>query len=396
MQASPIRKLIPFADEAKKRGVNVLHLNIGQPDIETPKIYFDYIKNNPHKIDSYSNSAGIIELREKFCDFYSDYDIDLSTEEMLITQGGSEAIIMSLSAIADPGDEVIVIEPFYANYKGFAGMVNVNLVPVKANPEEGYQIPDISVFENKITDKTRAILFSNPCNPTGAVYPRESVEKLLKFAKKHNLWVICDEVYREFVFDNLKPFSILSFKNYLDRIIMIDSVSKRYSACGARIGVLATKNIDLYDEVTKIAQARLSPSTQAQIGTLGLLSLGRDYISIVKQEYQYRRDIVYEELGKVDGLYFKKPKGAFYVSVLLPVDDSEKFVKWLLTDFSIDGYTTMVSPLGGFYATENAGKKEVRIAYVLNDEKIKKASFILAEGLNKYNKIMNREKIVSK
>jgi len=395
MQASPIRRLIPYAEKAKKRGIKVLHLNIGQPDIKTPQIYFDYIKNYSHNIDFYSHSAGIMELREKFCEFYSYYDVNLSTDDVVITQGGSEAIIMSLSVIADPGDEVLVVEPFYANYKGFAGMVNVNLVPVNSNPEAGYKMPEIIDFENKITEKTRAILFSNPCNPTGAVYSRNEIEKILKLAKKYNLWIICDEVYREFVFDNLEPFSILSFRDYSDRIIMIDSISKRYSACGARVGLLATKNKDFHREVIKIAQSRLSPSTLPQIGTIGLLSLGREYINNIKKEYQHRRDIVYEELNKVDGLYFKKPKGAFYVSVLLPVDDSEKFVKWLLTDFNLNGYTTMVSPLSGFYVAKDSGKREVRIAYVLNDKKIKLASSILAKGLIEYDRLAKKKKLIN-
>lgn len=395
MQASPIRRLIPYAEKAKKRGIKVLHLNIGQPDIKTPQIYFDYIKNYSHNIDSYSHSAGIAELREKFCEFYNYYDVNLSSDEIVITQGGSEAIIMSLSVIADPGDEVLVVEPFYANYKGFAGMVNVNLVPVNTTPEVGYKMPDVIDFENKITEKTRAILFSNPCNPTGAVYSRNEIEKILKLAKKYNLWIICDEVYREFVFDNLEPFSILSFKDYSDRIIMIDSISKRYSACGARVGLLAAKNKDFHREVIKIAQARLSPSTLPQIGTMGLLSLGREYINNIKKEYQYRRDIVYEELSKVDGLYFKKPRGAFYVSVLLPVDDSEKFVKWLLTDFNVNGYTTMVAPLSGFYVAKDSGKREVRVAYVLDDEKIKFASSILAKGLIEYDKLTKEKKLIN-
>ncbi len=387
MQASPIRRLIPFAEEAKARGTGVYFLNIGQPDIPTPSVFMESIRNYKEEVVPYSHSAGLIELRRAFSNYYERWQAEIKPEEIIITSGGSEAVIFAVAAVADPEEEIIVIEPFYANYKGFAGMVNVRLTPVAANPEEGYRVPDEKTFEKVINPKTRAILFSNPCNPTGAVYSKEEVLRILRIAEKYDLMVIVDEVYREFVFDGLQPFSALEFPEYRDRIILIDSVSKRYSSCGARVGVFATKNKEVYAQVMKMAQARLSPPTMAQIGTLGLLSLGEDYIYSVRDEYKLRRDKVYEELSRIPGLAFKKPQGAFYLSVKLPIDNSEKFVKWMLSDFSLEGYTTMVSPLDGFYATPGAGEQEIRIAYVVNAEKIKKACEVFRVGLEEYIRI---------
>jgi len=387
MQASPIRRLIPFAEEAKARGTGVYFLNIGQPDIPTPSVFMESIRNYKEEVVPYSHSAGLIELRRAFSIYYERWQAEIKPEEIIITSGGSEAVIFAVAAVADPEEEIIVIEPFYANYKGFAGMVNVRLTPVAANPEEGYRVPDEKTFEKVINPKTRAILFSNPCNPTGAVYSKEEVLRILRIAEKYDLMVIVDEVYREFVFDGLQPFSALEFPEYRDRIILIDSVSKRYSSCGARVGVFATKNKEVYAQVMKMAQARLSPPTMAQIGTLGLLSLGEDYIYSVRDEYKLRRDKVYEELSRIPGLAFKKPQGAFYLSVKLPIDNSEKFVKWMLSDFSLEGYTTMVSPLDGFYATPGAGEQEIRIAYVVNAEKIKKACEVFRVGLEEYIRI---------
>ena len=387
MQASPIRRLIPFAEEAKARGTGVYFLNIGQPDIPTPPVFMESIRNYKEEVVPYSHSAGLIELRRAFSNYCERWQAEIKPEEIIITSGGSEAVIFAVAAVADPEEEIIVIEPFYANYKGFAGMVNVRLTPVAANPEEGYRVPDEKTFEKVINPKTRAILFSNPCNPTGAVYSKEEVLRILRIAEKYDLMVIVDEVYREFVFDGLQPFSALEFPEYRDRIILIDSVSKRYSSCGARVGVFATKNKEVYAQVMKMAQARLSPPTMAQIGTLGLLSLGEDYIYSVRDEYKLRRDKVYEELSRIPGLAFKKPQGAFYLSVKLPIDNSEKFVKWMLSDFSLEGYTTMVSPLDGFYATPGAGEQEIRIAYVVNAEKIKKACEVFRVGLEEYIRI---------
>ncbi|MBM7559417.1 pyridoxal phosphate-dependent aminotransferase [Marinitoga litoralis] len=384
MQASPIRKLIPYAEQAKKAGKKVLHLNIGQPDLETPKAFFDYIEKNKPEVVAYTHSAGLIELREAFSAYYNKNNIPFTSEDIIVTNGGSEAIIFALAAIADPGDEVIVIEPFYANYKGFSEMINVKLVPVRALPETGYAVPPTEEFEKVVTNKTKGIIFSNPSNPTGAVYSEEELKRIVDFAKKHDLFIISDEVYREFTFDGTKHISTMAFGEY-DRTIVVDSVSKRYSACGARIGVFATKNKDLYNQVMKMAQSRLCPPAIAQIGTIGLLEMDDSYIEEVYKEYDKRRLSVYEELSKIEGAVFEKPKGAFYVSVKLPVDDSEEFVKWVLTDFSIDNTTVMVAPLSGFYATEGAGKQEIRIAYVLESDKLKFATHILAEAVKAYN-----------
>lgn len=384
MQASPIRKLIPYAEQAKKAGKKVLHLNIGQPDLETPKAFFDYIEKNKPEVVAYTHSAGLIELREAFSAYYNKNNIPFTSEDIIVTNGGSEAIIFALAAIADPGDEVIVIEPFYANYKGFSEMINVKLVPVRALPETGYAVPPTEEFEKVVTNKTKGIIFSNPSNPTGAVYSEEELKRIVDFAKKHDLFIISDEVYREFTFDGTKHISTMAFGEY-DRTIVVDSVSKRYSACGARIGVFATKNKNLYNQVMKMAQSRLCPPAIAQIGTIGLLEMDDSYIEEVYKEYDKRRLAVYEELSKIEGAVFEKPKGAFYVSVKLPVDDSEEFVKWVLTDFSIDNTTVMVAPLSGFYATEGAGKQEIRIAYVLESDKLKFATRILAEAVKAYN-----------
>jgi len=386
MQSSPIRRLIPYSEEAKEKGVEVLHLNIGQPDIETPKAFFKSIEKRAGKVIPYSHSAGIKELRQAFSKYYKRWGFEVSPEEMLITNGGSEAIIFSLGTVADPGDEVVVLEPFYANYRSFAGMLNLQLLPVTTDPEAGYKVPDLSEYDDKMTAKTKAIVFSNPCNPTGAVYPKEDIKRILEFAKKHDLYVIIDEVYREFVFDGLEPFSGMEFTDYHDRLIMVDSVSKRFSACGARVGVMATKNKDILEQAMKMAQARLSPPTVSQLGTIGFLKMDPNYLIEIREEYQKRRDIVYEELSKVEGLYFKKPKGAFYVSVKLPVDNSEKFVKWMLQEFSVNNTTTMVAPLDGFYATPGRGLQEIRIAYVLEEEKLKQACEILRKGLEEYRR----------
>lgn len=391
MQESPIRKLIPYAEQAKKKGIKVYHLNIGQPDIKTPDIFFEYVKRYSDEIVGYTHSAGVYELREKFTEYYSRYNLQISPEEIVITVGGSEAVTFSMAAIADPGDEIIVIEPFYANYNGFASLLGINLVPVTAKAETGYALPENREFEVKITQRTKGILFSNPSNPTGAVYSKQDILRILKLAEKHDLFVIVDEVYREFVFDGLKPFSVLEFEDYWDRIIMVDSLSKRFSLCGGRIGTFVTKNKDLLNMVMKMAQSRLSPPMISQMGSIGLLTLGEEYFKEVSEEYKRRRDVVFEEISKIEGVVCKKPLGAFYMSIKLPIDDSEKFVKWMLTDFNVDGETTMVAPLTGFYATKGAGRDEIRIAYVLNSISLKRACNILRLGVEKYNELRRSE-----
>ena len=383
MPASPVRKLVPYAEAAKKRGIKVYHLNIGQPDIPTPKAFFDAIHKHSEEVVSYSHSAGIFKLREAFSEYYHSWEIEISPDEIIITNGGSEAIIFAIGSIADPGDELIVIEPFYANYKGFASMLNVKLIPVSSDVSNGYRLPPMKLFEKALSNKTRGIIFSNPSNPTGVVYTREELEILLDFARDHGLFIIADEVYREFVFDGKNTIPVLSLDDS-ERIIIVDSISKRYSACGARIGTFITKNKELYNTVMKFAQARLSPPMIAQIGTIGLLGLGKAYTEAVKEEYQKRRDIVFEELSKIDGVVMHKPEGAFYISVKLPVKNSEDFVRWMLTDFDIDGETTMVAPLQGFYETPGMGESEIRIAYVLSTEKLQRACEIIRLGLEKY------------
>ncbi|HOO75466.1 MAG TPA: pyridoxal phosphate-dependent aminotransferase [Tepiditoga sp.] len=385
MQESPIRKLIPYAENAKKNGKKVYHLNIGQPDLETPKEFYDYIESNRQKVISYSHSAGLPELREAFADYYKRWNMGFEYEDIMITTGGSEAIIFALSAIADPGDEIIVIEPFYANYRGFAEMLNLKLKAVRALPENGYALPSKEEFEKVYSEKTRAVIFSNPSNPTGAVYTPEEVKRIVDFAEEKDIFVISDEVYKEFTFDGRKHVSVMEFEPK-ERFIVVDSISKRYSACGARIGVFATKNKKLFAQAMKFAQSRLCSPVVAQLGTVGLLkNLDEKYTEEMKNIYQQRRDAVYEELSKIEGISFKKPQGSFYVSVELPVDDSEEFVKFLLNDFDIDGETAMVAPLNGFYATEGSGKKEIRIAYVLEPQAIKKACRIIKEGIKAYN-----------
>ena len=383
---SPIRKLIPLAEEAKRRGIHVYHLNIGQPDIETPRIFHEYIKKYNPNVVAYTHSAGLIELREAFKSYYERYGIDVETDEIIVTQGGSEAILFSLGVIANPGDEVLVLEPFYANYAGFASFLGVKLVPVPTRPEDGYHVPDKTLFEERISGKTRAILFSNPSNPTGAVYSEDELKTIMDIALKYDLYVIADEVYREFVYDGLKHVSMMKM-DVGERTIMVDSVSKKFSACGARIGVFVTKNKELYRSAMKFAQARLSPAMMEQYGVIGLLNLEDEYFENVRRIYSKRRDTVCEELSKIEGIVFKKPQGAFYISVKLPIDDAEEFVSWMLSDFDVDGKTTMVAPLKGFYATPNAGNSEIRIAFVLEESKLKDAVRILVRGLEKFSDI---------
>ena len=383
---SPIRKLIPLAEEAKRRGIHVYHLNIGQPDIETPRIFHEYIKKYNPNVVAYTHSAGLIELREAFKSYYERYGIDVETDEIIVTQGGSEAILFSLAVIANPGDEVLVLEPFYANYAGFASFLGVKLVPVPTRPEDGYHVPDKTLFEERISGKTRAILFSNPSNPTGAVYSEDELKTIMDIALKYDLYVIADEVYREFVYDGLKHVSMMKM-DAGERTIMVDSVSKKFSACGARIGVFVTKNKELYRSAMKFAQARLSPAMMEQYGVIGLLNLEDEYFENVRRIYSKRRDTVCEELSKIEGIVFKKPQGAFYISVKLPIDDAEEFVSWMLSDFDVDGKTTMVAPLKGFYATPNAGNSEIRIAFVLEESKLKDAVRILIRGLEKFSDI---------
>lgn len=382
--ASPIRRLIPYAEEAAKKGKKIYYLNIGQPDIPTPAVYFEYAEKYKPSVVAYTHSAGLLELREAFAHYYAKFGVSVSPSDLIVTNGGSEAVIFAMSVVADPGDEIIVLEPFYANYAGFARQLGIKLVPVRTYPEDGYAVPKKEKFLERVGPKTKAIIFSNPCNPTGAVYDEIQLRTILDVAIEKNLFIISDEVYREFVFDGYRAVSMLTFKEVQDRTIVVDSISKRYSACGARIGTFVTKNKDLYAAAMKFAQARLCPSMTSQYGAIGLLTLDEKYTEQMRLEYQARRDAVYEELSKIEGAVFKKPHGAFYIAAKLPIDNTENFVKFMLSEFEVDGKTTMVAPLDGFYITPGAGIDEMRIAYVLDCDKLRDAVRILKLGIEAY------------
>lgn len=385
MQESPIRKLVPLAEKAKKNGKKVYHLNIGQPDIKTPTEFMDSIKKYDEEVLSYSFSQGLPELIDSFINYYKTYDIEFEEDEILITNGGSEAILFSLLAVCDAGDEILVPEPFYTNYNGFSSAAGVKVVPITTKAENGFKLPNKEDIQNLVTDKTKAILLSNPGNPTGAVYTKEEMDALMQIAKENDLYIISDEVYREFIYDGFEYKSFAIFEDIKDRVILTDSISKRYSACGARIGMIACKNKDLIKQILKLCQGRLCVPTLEQIGAAGLINVSKEYLNEIVDEYKKRRDIVYNELSNMDGVICKKPHGAFYAIAKLPVDNAEDFVKWLLTDFDVDGETIMLAPAEGFYATKGLGVDEVRISYVLNEESLKKSMNILKLALKKYS-----------
>lgn len=384
MQQSPIRKLVPIAEKAKEKGKKVYHLNIGQPDIETPAEFFNAVKNFDERVLKYSFSQGIPELINALIKYYKKYDINFKQDEILITNGGSEALLFSIIAVADHGDEILVLEPFYTNYNGFSSAVGVNVIPVTTHATDGFHLPDRRTIEKGITPKTKAILLSNPGNPTGVVYTPEEVQMLADIAKEYKLFVIADEVYREFVYDNLDYTSFGNIKEIADRVIIVDSISKRYSACGARIGSIASKNKELIRQILKLCQGRLCVPTLEQIGAVELYSVPNEYFKSVHKEYQKRRDIVFNALNDIPGIICEKPTGAFYVIAKLPVVDAEEFVIWLLKDFDVDNETVMLAPAEGFYATAGLGKDEVRIAYILNENDLRKAMNILKIAVEKY------------
>ena len=386
MVASPIRKLVPYANDAKARGVHVYHLNIGQPDIPTPPAIFDAMREYTEResVLPYGPSDGLPELRQAIAEYFGRYGIKLSADEVFITTGGSEAIVFAMLAVTDVGDEIIVFEPFYTNYKGFAMMAGIKLVPVTLSVETGFHLPDKAAIESKITEKTKAILICNPNNPTGTVYTREEVEMVAEIAKEHDLFVLSDEVYREFTFDGKEHTSILSIKDIEDKAVVLDSISKRFSACGARVGFIATHNRQVLETVLKFGQARLCPPTVAQVGAIAGFKTIDDFIKPMMDEYRRRRDTVFDELSKIPNIVAQKPEGAFYTVVRLPVEDAEDFAIFMLKDFQVDGKTTMVAPAADFYATPGLGKNEVRIAYVLKEEELRDAIRILGEGLKAY------------
>ena len=381
---SPIRKLVPFSDEAKKRGVKVYHLNIGQPDIPTPENVMNKIRNIDMKVIEYSHSAGILSYRKKLAGYYQSCNIEVSPEEMIVTTGGSEAIMFAMFSCLNPGDEIIIPEPFYANYNGFSVAAGVVVKPIDSSIENGFALPPMSAFEKAITPKTKAIMVCNPNNPTGYLYSREELELLKDIVLKHDLFLFADEVYREFVYDGKKHYSVMNLKGIEQNVILLDSISKRYSACGARIGVMISKNTEVMLTAMKFAQARLSPPTFGQIVGEEAINTPDSYMKDVLDEYVKRRNLVVESINKMKGCFCPNPGGAFYAMAKLPVDDSDKFCQWLLQEFSFEGKTVMLAPAIGFYSTKGRGIDEVRISYVLNVNDLRESMKCLEEALKVY------------
>ena len=390
MQSSPIRKLAHIASSAKAKGIKIYHLNIGQPDIKTPKVFFEAVKNFNNEVLEYAVSPGLPELIYSLQQYYTTYNMDFESDEILVTNGGSEALLFALMATCDPKDNILVPEPFYSNYNGFSQSINVNITPITTKAEEGFHLPSKEKIQSLITSKTRAILISNPGNPTGTVYTKKELYMISEIAKENDLWIISDEVYREFVYDGLEYTSFGNIKEVEDRVIIIDSVSKRYSACGARIGSIASKDKTLIAEILKLCQGRLCVSTLDQVGSVELYNTPSSYFTEVNNEYKNRRDVLYNELIKVKRVICKKPAGAFYIVAKLPIENAEDFVIWMLTDFNKDGETVMACPAEDFYATPGLGRDEIRLAYVLKEDDLHKAAIILKEGLEKYLELKNK------
>jgi len=384
MPESPIRKLVPFAENAKKSGKKVYHLNIGQPDIHTPKIALDAISSFSKSVVEYSHSAGFESYRKGLSKYYQNIDINVSYSDLLITTGGSEALLFALNSCLDDGDEIIIPEPFYANYNGFSISSGVKVVPIATNIDDGFALPSIQEFEKLITSRTKAILICNPGNPTGYLYSKAELESLKEIVVKNNLFLIADEVYREFAYDGEKHHSVLNISGIENHAIVIDSTSKRYSMCGIRVGCIVSKNKDVISTALKFAQARLSPPTFGQIAGEAALCTPQSYFDKVSKEYVDRRNVLVNGLNSIEGVICPKPKGAFYAIAQLPVDNADEFAKWLLEEFSFEGETIMVAPAAGFYSTINSGFNQVRIAYVLNKDALKKAVQILKEALKVY------------
>ena len=384
MPQSPIRKLVPFAEKAYKQGKTVYHLNIGQPDIKTPQIALDAVKIHSLDILAYTRSEGSEQYRQKIAKYYAKNNIHVKHDDIIVTTGGSEALLFAFGSIMDVDDEIIIPEPFYANYNGFSTASGVKVVPVISKIEDNFALPPIEEFEKLITPKTKGILICNPGNPTGYLYSKEEIKKLAAIVKKHNLFLIADEVYREFAYDGAKHYSILQEEGLEDYAIVIDSVSKRYSMCGARIGCLVSKNKEVIQTALKFAQARLSPPTLAQIASEAALDTPQSYFDDVIEEYVERRNTLISELNKIEGLKVANPKGAFYCIAELPVKNSDAFAQWLLEEFDVDGETVMVAPAAGFYSTPGVGLNQIRIAYVLNKQSLIKSVNILKEALKVY------------
>jgi len=384
MPASPIRKLVPYAEAAVKAGKKVYYLNIGQPDIHTPEVVMDHIRHIDRKVIEYSNSEGYASYRKGLADYYTRVGIGIQPADIMITTGGSEALVFTFMTTMNPGDEVIIPEPFYANYNGFAMMAGVKVVPVTASIHDGFALPPVDEFEKRITPRTRGILICNPGNPTGYLYKKEELERLAGIVKKHDLFLYADEVYREFCYDGAVPFSVINLPGLENNVVLIDSVSKRYSMCGARIGALISRNRELMQAALKFAQARLSPPTLGQLAAEAALKTPQSYFDDVIAEYVQRRDILVDGLNSIPGVFCPKPSGAFYAMAELPIDDSDRFAQWMLESFDFEGQTVMVAPATGFYAAPESGRKQVRMAYVLNQDSLRAAVRCLAEALKVY------------
>lgn len=385
MQESPIRKLTPYAEDAKNRGIKIHHLNIGQPDVETPEEFFEPIRSFNDVLE-YTKSQGIDELIESFRQYYRKHNIDYEKEDIVVTFGGTEALIFSMLAVCDVEDEIIVPEPLYTSYNGLASMTSIKIAPVPTKAEEGFHLPSFEEFTKAINPRTKAILISNPGNPTGRVYTEEEMNLLARIVKEYDLYLFADEVYREFIYDSIEFKSFAHIEDIEQNVILIDSISKRYSACGARIGSVASKNKDLMKQMVKLAQGRVSPALLDQLGAANLNNVSDSYLKDTVKEYEERRNLVYGALNQMKDVICEKPQGAFYVVAKLPVENSEEFIIWLLKDFHIDNETVMLSPVEDFYATKGLGKDEVRISYCINQESLAKAMRILDEGLKEYRK----------
>ncbi|MFD1164927.1 pyridoxal phosphate-dependent aminotransferase [Sphingobacterium daejeonense] len=384
MPASPIRKLTPYADQAKKEGKKIYHLNIGQPDIETPEIMLNALKNIDFKVWAYTPSEGTLSYRTKLAEYYNKLHYNITPNDILVTNGGSEAITIAMQACLNPGEEVIIPEPFYANYNGFACSADINVKPIMSTIDNGFALPSISDFEKVITEKTKAIAICNPNNPTGYLYSREELEALKELCLKHDLYLFSDEAYREFCYDGREFISPMQLEGLEQNVVVFDTVSKRYSACGARIGCIITKNKELYQTSLKFAQARLSPSLEGQIAGEAAVDTPDSYFEAVSKEYTARRDTLVKGLNNIDGVFCPNPGGAFYVIAKLPIDNADKFCQWMLEKFSYNNETVMMAPATGFYSTPGAGSNEVRLAYVLNQDDLKKALICLDKALQEY------------
>jgi aspartate aminotransferase len=385
IQESPIRKLAPLAAKARTRGLTIYNLNIGQPDVATPPEFLQAVSGFKDRVLAYGPSDGLPELRAAMVDYFARYEIALDPRDILITNGGSEAILFAFNVVADDGEEIIIPEPFYTNYNGYAAMANLKIVPVRSHAEDGFHLPPDEVLEAAVTPRTRAVLVCSPNNPTGTVLAWAELERLAELAKRHDLFLIADEVYKEFTYDGRRHRSVLELPEVRERVIVVDSISKRFSACGARVGAVISRNRDVMAAMLKFGQARLCPPTLEQLGAIAAYHLDESYFEAVRAEYQRRRDVLFEALTCDPGIVLRRPRGAFYMIVKMAgVDDSDAFAEWLLTDHAVDGQTVLVAPAGGFYATPGAGKDEVRMAYVIEVPKLERAAAVFLVGLERY------------